>query len=291
MILRRIPACIRLCAGRRAWLAGLSALFCALSIPQLHAGAWTQQPGHGQIILTSSFYRTSTSFDSTGKPQSFDYRGDFRQLITSAYIEIGLTKRDSVTLNEPGEFLDFSNQYGKLTGASLGDIEVAWKHRLNSLKSQWVVSSQALVMFPGYAETESPAPGNHQEDIEGRLLIGRGGSIAKQHVFFDVEAAYRYRNGPPADQFRSDGAAGIEFGHRLMLLGQVFAIKGLQNGQPFTVNSNPNAQSDFDLYKVQPSVVLTLFRGVRLQGGWNDAFAGRNTGNGQSVILGVWTTF
>jgi hypothetical protein len=270
---------------------GIAVLFCALSALQLHAGAWTQQPGHGQIILTSSLYRTSTKFDSSGNLQDFGYGGDFRQFITSAYIELGLTKRDTLAANVPGEFLDFSNTYKKLNSEGLGDVEVSWRHRLNPLKSKWVVSSQLLVMFPGYPENESPAPGNYQEDVEGRLLIGRGASFAKQHVFMDVEAAYRYRNGAPADQFRSDGTVGIEFGHRLMAMGQVFAIKGMQNGQPSSVSSNPNAQSDFDLYKVQPSLVLSLFHGTRLQAGWNDAFAGRNTGNGHTEILAVWKTF
>jgi hypothetical protein len=270
---------------------GGAVLFFLLSAHQLHAGAWTQQPGHGQIILTTSLYRTSTTFDSNGNLQHFGDGGDFRQFIARAYIESGLTKRDTLVVNAPGEFLDFRNTHGNLNGASAGDVEVAWKHLFSPIKSQWAVSGQVLVMFPGYKDTESPAPGNHQEDVEGRLLIGRGGSFAKQHVFMDVEAAYRYRNGAPADQFRSDDAVGIEFGHRLMAMGQVFAIKGMQNGQPLTVNANPNAQSDFDLYKVQPSLVLSLFHGTRLQVGWNDAFAGRNTGNGQTYILGVWKTF
>lgn len=275
---------------RKACTVGVAA-FLALCAPWLHAGAWTQAAGHGQIILTSSLYRTSTTFDSKGNLQNFDYAGKYSQFINSAYIECGLSKRNSLTLNVPGEMLEFKNNYGKMQGAGIGDVEVAWKRRLNPLESKWVLSSQFLVMFPGYSATQNPAPGNHQEDLEARLLLGRGGSIAKQHVFGDVEGAYRYRNGAPADQFRSDATVGIEFGHRLMAMGQAFAIKGLQNGQPIIANSNPNAQSDFDLYKVQPSLVLTLFRSTRLQGGWNDAFLGRNTGNGHSVIFAVWTTF
>jgi hypothetical protein len=275
---------------RKVCTVGVAVLL-ALCAPWLHAGAWTPAAGHGQIILTSSLYRTSTTFDSKGNLQNFDYAGQYRQFINSAYIECGLSKRDSFTLNVPGEMLEFKNNYGKMQDAGIGDVEVAWKRRLNPLESKWVLSSQFLVMFPGYSPTQNPAPGNHQEDLEARLMLGHGGSIAKQHIFWDVEAAYRYRNGAPADQFRSDATVGIEFGHRLMAMGQAFAIKGMQNGQPVTANSNPNLQSDFDLYKVQPSLVLTMFHSTRLQGGWNDAFLGRNTGNGHSVILAVWTTF
>jgi hypothetical protein len=122
-------------------------------------------------------------------------------------------------------------------------------------------------------------------------MVGSSKELSHHHLFWDAEAAYRYRNGAPADQFRSDGTLGLEFTHHLMALAQVFAIKGLQDGQPVTANSNPNTQSDFDLYKAQPSLVIMLGHGTSLQGAWNDAFAGRNTGNGSSVILALWKKF
>jgi hypothetical protein len=146
-------------------------------------------------------------------------------------------------------------------------------------------------MFPGYAANENPAPGNHQEDLEGRLMVGRGSNVGKRHMFWDAEGAYRFRSGAPADQVRSDVTVGIELTRKLMVMGQFFGIKGMRNGQPITANSNPNAQSDFDLYKYQPSLVLSVRRGTRVQAGWSNAFSGRNTGNGTTVILAVWKSF
>lgn len=257
----------------------------------LHAGAWTDKPGHGQVIVTGSYYRTSTEFDSQRNVQSFGYGGDFRQVILNTSTEVGLTRHDTLFVNAPGEWLRFANQYGKTDGVSAGDIEVGWRRLLNRENSPWALSGQMLVMFPAYSATQNPAPGNHQEDVEGRILLGRGTEFGHQHLFWDLEGGYRYRSGAPADQVRSDGTIGFEIAHRVMLMGQVFGITGMRNGQAENATSNPNAQSDFDLYKVQPSVVLSLTHNTRLQCGWNDAFAGRNTGNGQSVILAVWRTF
>jgi len=266
-------------------------LFSALFPASAHCGAWTQDAGHGQIIVTSSLFRTSTAFDQSGNRQLFSDDGRFRQSTLSSYFEYGLTSRNTFILNTTAPFLDFTNQYGKQTSAGLGDMEVSLKRRLNPVESPWAFSGQLTVMFPAYSATRNPAPGNHQEDVEVRFMAGRGATVAKRHLFWDAEVAYRYRSGAPADQVRSDGTVGMDLTRRLMVMGQFFAIKGLRNGEPLTANSNPNAQSDFDLYKYQPSVVLTLGHGSRLQFGWNNAFSGRNTGRGPATILALWKTF
>ena len=207
------------------------------------------------------------------------------------YFEYGLTSRNTLVVNAFVPFLAFRNQDSRQTSAGLGDMEVGIKHRFNAPESSWTFSGQITVMFPAYPETRAPAPGNHQQDLEARFLAGRGGTVARRHAFFDVECAYRYRFGAPADQIHSDLTLGIDLVPRLSLMGQFFAIKGLRNGDPLHANSNPNAQSDFDLYKYQPSLLLNLGRGTRIQVGWNDAFSGRNTGRGHSAILALWKTF
>jgi protein XagA len=256
----------------------------------MRAGAWNQPTGHGQLIVTSSFFQTETAFDSTGATQPFGYRGQFRQTLLNPYLELGLSKNYTLVANVCAPLLRYSNLYGMNTSAGLGDIEVAIRRRLNSNESRWAFSGQVLTMFPAYSATRNPAPGNHQEDVEGRLLLGRGSQWARRNVFWDAEAAYRFRSGAPADEFRTDLTGGLNFTSRVMAMSQGFVIKSLRNGAPFTT-TNPNAQSDFDLYKTQVSLVISTGRGTRLQLGWNDAFSGRNTGRGQSAILALWKSF
>lgn len=257
---------------------------------QAHGGAWNQETGHGQFILTSSYYQTSHQFDAAGSKQPFASSGKFSQFTLNPYFEYGLTRRNTLVVNANVPFLTYSNVAGAATSAGIGDIEIGFRRRLNSIESRWAVSGQLTTMFPGYSAQRNPAPGNHQEDIEARFLIGRGTIFAHRNFFWDAEAAYRYRSGAPSDQFRADLTLGSDINSRFAAYAQLFAIKGLRNGDPLDIN-NPNAQSDFDLYKVQISLLANLTATVRVQAGWNSSFSGRNTGAGQAAILALWKRF
>lgn len=261
-----------------------------ISSPYLHAGAWNQAPGHGQIILSSSFLETRRGFDASGSEQPFGSQGRFRQIAFNPYVEIGLTRRNTLVLNLNAPVLLYSDRYGSSTSGGLGDVEIGLKRRLNATESKWAISGQLTAKFPGYPAQRNPAPGNHQEDAEARFLIGRGGLLAGHHFFWDAEAAYRYRSLAPADQFRADFSTGLNLSRRWMAMGQVFAIQSLRNGDPFST-TNPSAQSDFDLYKTEFSLVTLIRRNTRVQIGWCDAFAGRNTGSGHSFLIGLWKNF
>ena len=263
-------------------------LFCIST--QGFAGAWNQDVGHGQLIFTSSFFQTSSQFDANGATQHFGGDGKFRQFNLNPYFEYGLTQRNTLVMNANAPFLKFSNDFGSETSAGIGDMEVALKRRFNNVESAWALSGQITVSFPAYGADRNPAPGNHQEDVETRFLLGRGLMIAHHKMFWDAETAYRYRSGAPTDQIRADITGGFDITPRFMAMAQFFAIKGLRNGDLFST-TNPNAQSDFDLYKSQLSLVAKVSHTLRLQAGWCDAFSGRNTGRGHTAILAVWKTF
>jgi len=276
---------------------GASALALALLVAAIlpgaktaQASAWDQDPGHGQIIFTTTYLETSRSFDAYRDTHLFPDAGRFRQFAVSAYMDFGISRRLDFVANAPAPFLRYANSYGSQRSAGLGDVEMGFKYRLNSAESPWAVSAQITTQFPGYPESRNPAPGNHQEDLEGRFLLGRGAKFAGNHVFWDAEAAYRRRTGAPADQFRGDFTTGMDVTSRLMLMAQVFTITSMRNGAPFQT-TNPNAQSDFDLYKGEGSAVLKITRKLRVQAGWIYAFAGRNTGRDHTVTLGLWTNF
>jgi hypothetical protein len=261
-----------------------------LTSESAYGGAWNQEQNKGLVVFTFSFLQTQTEFGFAGGRRPFGYGGQFRQISSSLYFEYGLSRRYTVVSNINAPVLKFSNQYGSSDSAGPGDIEVGIRRRLNSLESRWPLAAQVTTQFPAYPAARNPAPGNHQEDVEGRLLLGRGGRWGGHPAFLDVEGAFRYRSGPPADQVRADCTGGLDLSHRWMVMAQVFAIKGLRNGDAFNT-SNPNAQSDFDLYKGQLSLVARAGHGVRVQVGWNYAIAGRNTGTGQTPLISLWKTF
>ena len=266
---------------------------CVSACGTAHASAWTETAGTGQIIFNISYFQTSHQYDGSGHVVPLGNGGYFRQFQLNPYIEFGLSDRTTLIVDAYIPFLGYRDIYGPLSSAGWGDSEVGIRRRITPLSSRWVFSTQGTVLFPGYPADRTPPPGNHNVDVEARVLLGRGVQFSseKRNFFWDLEAAYRYRNGPPADQVRIDGTVGIEPFRRLMLLQQFFAIKSLRNGSPITADTNPNAQSDFDLYKIQSSLVLKLDKNTRVQLGWVGTLSGRNTGRGPTLLVSLWRNF
>jgi protein XagA len=277
----------------RSWLGTWLgwAVVCVTFAGSAQGGAWNDAPGRGELIMTTSLFRAWDEYGADGKRAPFGYGGRFQQIQFGNYLEIGLPKRLTLVLNLPISNLQYSDEFHKQQSGGLGDLEIGLRRRLNGIGSPLAVSGQFTVTAPACGPNEDPAPGNHQEDLEGRLLIGRGSAWGERHWFWDGEAAYRYRTGAPADQLRGDFTAGADVAKRFMVMGQFFSIKGLRNGEPLAAITNPNAQSDFDLYKAQGSLVVRVMHKTRVQMGWGHTLAGRNTGRGGTYVLGLWQSF
>ncbi len=267
----------------------LAALF-VWAVRPAYAAAWTQHQGDGQIIFNFSFLETAHWFDSSGRRQAFPDRGRFRQIEVNPYVEYGVTPRTTLVWDTFLPWNRYANEFAASGSGGLGDMEFGVRRRLTG-ESATVVSVQFTGQFPLYAAARTPAPGNHQVDLEPRLNVGRGGTVGVRHVFVSGGAAYRFRTGAPADQFRSDVTAGIDLSRRFLGLVQFFGITGIRNGSPLATGGNPNVQSDFDLYKSQCSLVTRFDRRTRFQLAWVDAFAGRNTGAGSTLLLALWRDF
>jgi protein XagA len=262
-----------------------------LPAPALEAGAWIQNPGHGQFIVTTSFFQVTRGWDQGGATRTFANGGKFKQFEVNPYLELGVFRRNTLVINAFLPVLRYQDSYGTRSSFGFGNVEVGWRRRLNSPESRWAVSGQATVALPAYSDNRNPPPGNHQQDVEGRFSVGYGQDYGASHLFWDVEAGYRYRAGAPADQVRSEVTGGVELARRVMFIGQFFGITGMRNGQPISELLNPYAQSDFDLYKVQGSIVARLPAKMRLQAGINQGVVGRNTGRATGFLVAIWCTF
>jgi len=266
---------------------------CLIAAQITLANAWTQPAGGSQIIFNLTYFQSLHQFDTFGRVVPNPNGAYFRQFLLNPYIEFGLSDRTTLVVNAYIPFLAYHDSFTQQQSAGWGDTEIGIRRRITSLQSRLVLSAQGSVLFPAYSPDREPPPGNHNIDVEARVLLGHGTQFSseKRTFFWDLEAAYRYRNGPPADEMRIDATVGIEPFRRILLLQQFFVIKSLQNGAPLTPQTNPNAQSDFDLYKLQSSFVIALNRKTRVQLGWVDVVSGRNTGHGSSLLLSLWRNF
>ncbi len=266
------------------------ALLVMVSAMSLYGAAWTQERGQGIAIVNFSFLDAPNSFDSARQRQPLPDQGRFRKLELNPYIEYGLASRTTLIFSTFVPWMKSSNAYGSASSAGLGDTAIGIQRRLTA-ESRTVVSVQLLAQFPLYSAARTPAPGNHQFDFQSGVLVGRGGTLIARHVFVSSGAAYRRRTGAPADQFRSDAAAGMDLSRRFTVLAQYFGITGLRNGTMVNTGGNPNLQSDFDLYQAQLSLVTRVHARTRFQLGWNTPFSGRNTGAGRTLMAAFWREF
>lgn len=255
------------------------------------AGTWPESRGHAQIIYSASWFQSTSEYGAKGQTSPYGAKGLFTQTQVMPYMEVGLTSKTTLSLNPCLSHLRYQDSYSQSSGGGFGDVEISVRHELATTESKWLVAGQGTWKFPAYSLTRNPAPGNHQQDFEGRFLAGRGAELGQRHVFLDMEVAYRYRAGAPADQVRTDATAGIDIFPRMTWMAQFFGITGMRNGSPVRPNSNPNAQSDFDLYKGQASVLIQVTRMNRVQLGWGNTIAGRNTGKGSTFVIGLWRSF
>jgi hypothetical protein len=178
----------------------------------LHAAAWTQKKGKGQIILNYNFYRTKTQLDYDGDRESLNrYFSSHR---FNPYIEYGLTDDTTIGLNAFIERAEFHSPDAQFDGVTYGinDTEVFLRHRLWHGPT-YAISAQGTVIVPGFHdEDRQPSLGPNRYGLEARILAGMNIHLLSPSDFINAEFGYRYRSGTPSDELRADFGDGRLYG-------------------------------------------------------------------------------
>jgi hypothetical protein len=278
--------------GRLLLLAGVAAgLASAAGTSPAHAGAWTYAAGTGQVIFNNTYYRATHEFTKSGDRRSFSDDGEFTKFEFNPWIEYGLRDDLTMVLNLFVRRVAFSNDFTDDTNFGIADPEIGLRYRLSPPDAKTVWAVQGLVKLPLSEPDATPPLGNEQTDVEARLLVGRSFSIGPRWGYWDVEVGYRFRDEEPADEIKLEATLGVSPIERWLLIGQFFGTVGLRNGTSIRIENNPTIDPNYDLYKVQLSIVYELTRSVRLQLGYLRDLAGRNTGAGEAALLAVWFRF
>ena len=121
-------------------------------------------------------------------------------------------------------------------------------------------------------------------DLEIRALYGRtlrdGPGL---RIFSAAEAAFRKRTGAAADQIRIDWLLGLEPTERLIVLAETQTTLSLRN--------EDLSGADFDVVRLQPSVVWRASDRLALRAGGLIEVAARGLTKGRGVFIGVWSEF
>jgi hypothetical protein len=253
-----------------------------LAIPVLSlAAAWTSPEGETNIFNSFTYYETAHFLDQDGKsiPQA-----KFLQYTYNPYIEYGL--ENDLTLGASPLF-EYQTEKGDQSSAFYGS-DIFFRKKLYEDGAQ-VFSLQPQITIPGlYNGSALPQIGAKVFANELRLLHGYGFAALDQNHFTDLEIAYNKRYGAN-DQVEFDATLGLRFTEDLLLLNQIFSTFSTQ-----AVKTNRIAitgSNDYNLVKMQFSLVKEIFPDVSVQAGLSRNIWGENTGGGGSMIFSLWYKF
>ncbi|MBI5185064.1 MAG: hypothetical protein HZA01_04975 [Nitrospinae bacterium] len=251
-------------------------------------GAWTERKGRGYNKLAFNYYHSDKNYDTAGNKADAPFNGDFRDANVSIYADYGITDELTVLLSAFYKSMRYMDDNLTEHTDAFGDPELALKYKLGQYKNLFA-SFQAGAKFPGLYGKRGPLPsGNHQIDIEPRLLLGV--SLYPITGYLNLEAAYRYRAEEPADEFRYLLEAGYSFTQDIGVRCKLDIIESARNGAVLAVEGmNKTITYQYDLYRVELSGIYRLAGGWSLELTCNPTFHGKNTSHGTAYSMGlVW---
>jgi hypothetical protein len=239
------------------------------------AGAWTQPRGKGEAILKAEHMRALQGFDPSGNLASLP--AERRDSAVSLFAEYGVT--DSLTVRFKGEWQSGEDAFVDYEGRGPVEIGVNWQ--------VWRDDHTAVALYGGVADGGEgrnagyAPPGVGEQDWEVRAAFGRsfGGADTTGWIptgtFVDLQAARRMRTGLP-DETRVDATLGAHFGEDWMVLAQAFGGQADEGGPRWL--------------SLEASVVRS-FGDWRVQAGWREAVAGRETPQSGGPVIALWRSF
>ena len=242
------------------------------------AGAFNQEEGKGQVIVTGMFSTADQGYDVTGKLTA---ASRFQKTDATALVEYGFTNW-LMGIVKPS-LVDW-----RLSGApsasyaGLGTTEVGAQAQLYR-QGPFAFAVQAMARIPGAPDSANLAlQGNTRVEEELRALAGYGFQLGSWTSFANAEIGYRWRNGPPSE-WHGDFTLGVRPVEKVMLMLQSFnTISESSTSLIFPRNS---------LSKLQGSVVYDFTKAISGQIGVFDSIAGENALKERGVIAAVWYRF
>lgn len=270
-----------LAGGKFTWrLAG--ALCVCLNGAPVRAGAFLQEPGKGQIIITSRFEQSDRHFDGAGKLQPVRA---YRKFEFQVWMEYGLS--DDLTLIVAPSMTHLSSsmpptpvQAEMNVRNGFGHMEAGARIRLHQ-SGYGVFSVQATVRVGAKLHgIHAPLVRQEANEMDVRLLYGRNFSLGRATGYFDAQTGYRMRAGH-ADEWRADLTAGFNIYRNWLLLLQNFNLVAQR-----TIR-DPAKRS----HKFQSSLVYRLTPNWSVQAGVFTTLAARNARRDHGMIAAVWRKF
>ena len=253
----------------------LAAAF-ALAAGPAFAGAWTQQPGGGLLIISAEQYSADAGYDFAGNP---DPDARYRRRDAAVWGEYGAL--DWLTLGGEARIREAAYLAAN-SGDRIGFSRVSGFARARLAQSpRFVAAAQVGAGAP--LSDGRPRISDEGPDLEARGLLGYSATTRFGRSFLNLEAGYRARLGASADEIRLEATLGLTIDGGPLVLLQGFSTLGLRD--------SGLGGDDYDVHKLQVSAVSEISPRVSLQSGYMREIAGRNIRLGESLFAAIWIRF
>ena len=244
------------------------------------ASAWSREDNRLFIISRADYFTSDLGLVSVAGE---DVPGRFERVESNTYIEYGLTERfmiggkvfygtswltrgtDVETASGFTEYEGFLQYQAFRTPRHAGAVKLA-----GGAPSDFNSGARPSLESDGF-------------DVELSGLYGRSLTFEPIKTFAAVEVGYRKRFSDSADQVRFLTTIGVEPFDWLAFLFDTYSVKSLGNDNP--------GGADFDVFKVQPSLVIKATKRFSIQAGVTEEIAGRNLSLGRTYFLGLRSEF
>jgi hypothetical protein len=245
------------------------------------AGAWTQDKGQTQIIISTTVSEAWDQFGPVPTPKGFYFNKTFIQ----SSLEYGLS--DTLTLLAAPEFV--SARWGSASQAAIKapDTAVETGLRLRLFSGAGVLSIQGTVRTAGafdlyIADPTSSGPAKliSGKAVEARLLYGTNFKLFGCSGYTDLEAAERWISRPRPNEIVVDASSGLWLTKKTLVLLQSFnTLSQGRTSQPYRAD------------KLEISLVQNLVKEWSLQAGGFVSPFGRDTIVERGITLSIWRRF
>ena len=241
----------------------------------VHAGAWTLQRHHWQVLTVATVTQADALFDGEGRAR---VPTKFNKSLLQNTLEYGLT--DRITAFAASAYVVARVQSPVTGTVSAQDTSFEAGARIGLFRDFGLLSLQGSYKSAGAFDLSVSS--NHQpgRQVDVRLLYGTSFKLFDLNGFVDLQAGQRWISRPRPNETPVDLTAGLWLTPRTMLLAQSLNIISAGNGQPPYVY--------YRSHKVELSLVETLWKGWSLKLGAFASPTGQNALDERGINVALW---
>jgi hypothetical protein len=207
----------------------------------------------------------------------------FERFMSNTYVEYGLT--DKITIGGKALYGTSWLTRGDATETTSGfsEVETYIQHQVFRSPIHAGAVRLAAARPANFSSGARPELQSNGVDMDVSALYGRNIITTPLKIFTTTEVGYRKRFSDSADHIRMDATIGFEPSDRFLVLFDFFSTVSMQNENV--------GGADFDIVKIQPSLLWRATRRWAFQVGMTEEVTSRNISTGRTYFFGLWSRF